>query len=377
MTEELTLGDVPLNLNEVSDLAAVKSVKVSYAPDLKDLSPLQALNNLETLYINLGAASFPDFSPLHPLKKLRSLEIYCYRRESWEEGPSPGFNQLRSLAGLSQLQSLTLNTGTGAEGTDLSPIAALNELKCLSLCIQPLAPNAPALDFSALAKLAGLEEFSVGFTECKSFSFLKSLAKIQKIDLSLDKKCDLTAVGEAFTLLELTLQANFQALPDLTQLKQLKSLHLTDGCSRLKNIEGIRGLTNLETLTLNITTKSQLQPLSTLTGLKKLNLRNGNYESSKVPLDTSLLRPLAEIESLGIVGMRGVNLEFIEAMPQLQSVYLGGCQVGDFTPLIKAPALTELILKNNSEPDQETQRQIQAAHPKMKYSASTVDYWGN
>lgn len=377
MTVELTLNELPLDLTKVPDLTAVQSVRISYAPDLKDLSALTSLINLETLFVNLGEGAFPDFSPLHSLEKLRSLEIYCYRRESWEEGPSPVKDQLRSLAGLVHLQSLILNTATSDSGLDLHPIAALGELQNLSLCIQPLDPKAPALDFTPFASLVGLREFSVGFTDCESFSFLSSLTKLRKIDIRLDKKCSLTAIGNALSLEELTLQGNFQALPNLTKLGQLKSLVLTDGCSRLKDIEGIRGLINLESLTLHFTTKSELEALSTLTGLKNLSLRNGRYESTKIPLDTRFLQSLTEIEELGIVGARGVKLDFVEAMPKLQQLYLGGCQVGDFEPLIRASALAELIVKNNSEPDKGTLKRIQEAHPKLRYSASTVDYWGN
>lgn len=377
MTEELTLRELPLNLDSVKDPEQVRSVDISYAPDLEDLSPLRVLTKLESLTINVGHGAFPDLSPLQPLSQLRFLQIYCFNRQIWEDGPTPGLDHLKSITGLKQLTTLRLSSGAGIDGVSLEPLAELAGLKKLSLSFSALDYQAPKIDFSPLSALTELEQFSTSFNKNHGFSFLSDLHKLKTIDLRLDEDDDLSSLEEALTLEELTLQGPFKSLPSLGKLKNLKTLTLTDGCTSLEDIGGLRGLDELKSLTLNITKDMDLSPLRELTSLETLHIRNGAYESCKLDIDSAVLVPLKALKDLGIVGVRALDLEPVGTLPELESLYLGGCHSADFNPLLSLTNLKELILKNSSRPEKAVLAKIRQAHPQLKYQGYDVDPWGN
>lgn len=377
MTEDVTLRELPLNLDSVKDPKQVRSVDISYAPDLEELSPLQILTELESLTINVGHGAFPDLSPLQPLSKLRFLQIYCFNRQTWEDGPTPASDHLKSLAGLQQLTTLRLSSGAGKDGVSLEPLAQLTALKELSLSFSALDYQAPKIDFSPLSALTELEQFSTSFNKNHGFSFLSDLPKLKTIDLRLDEDDDLSSLEEALTLEELTLQGPFKSLPSLGKLDHLRTLTLTDGCTSLEDIGGLRGLRGLTSLTLNITKDMDLSPLRELTSLETLQLRNGAYESCKLEIDSAVLEPLKALKDLGIVGVRALDLRPIGTLPALEKLYLGGCHSANFEALLSLKKLRELILKNSSRPDKELLAKIRRAHPQLKYQGYDVDPWGN
>ena len=101
-------------LNKIKGLFANGNFKKEW--DLKDLSPLQCLSNLQQLYVYLTQAS--DLSPLQGLSNLQQLDVY-----------STLISDLSPLQGLSNLQRLTVYSTLIS---DLSPLQGLSNLQQLS-----------------------------------------------------------------------------------------------------------------------------------------------------------------------------------------------------------------------------------------------------
>ncbi|MBN2590402.1 MAG: hypothetical protein JXA96_11115 [Sedimentisphaerales bacterium] len=107
---------------------------------------------------------------------------------------------------------------------------------------------------------------------------------------------------------------------DLNPLKKLHSLHtLTFGQVPVKNIKPLSSLTNLETLCLDSTEVCDLGPIKNLTKLKFLHV--GHTEIS----DLEAIKGLTNLEKLIITGTKISDLEPVKSLPNLQRLWLEMC----------------------------------------------------
>jgi hypothetical protein len=200
---------------------------------LSDVQPLQRLTALQDL--DLGwCKGLRDASPLSTLTSLRKLRL-----------PISGLIDLSALAGLPQLQELTLR-GASSELLDLRGLSGLTELRRLDLT----STSQDLVDLRPLKTLHKLERLRLGHHQVTDLSPLAELTQLQDLHLG--------------TLDELS---------DLSPIAGLKSLqNLTIASDKLSDLRPLAGLTELRTLTIRARSVSDIGPLSGLPQLEQLDL---------------------------------------------------------------------------------------------------------
>lgn len=111
------------------------------------------------------------------------------------------------------------------------------------------------------------------------------------------------------------------------------------------NIDGVAGLTELESLILDGWQLTDLSPLRTCIQLKSLDIGGGDALSSLVPLST-----LTKLENLDLSSTYSLaNLKGIQNFPNLKSLNLNQCSnLTDIAGIESAQNLTQLNLSNVS-----------------------------
>jgi Leucine-rich repeat (LRR) protein len=175
------------------------------------------------------------------------------------------------------------------EISDLSPLAELHALKDVSL-----EGDDQVVDLTPLAGLADLERLILAKTSVTSLAAIKGMPKLARLDASGTKVTELGPISAATKLIHLSLtdvQAKdwwaLQKLAAVTQLdlsrsniasamflsgmKEMKKLTLQH-CAQLKDITGLRFMTQMETLRLDDTPITSVQALATMLDLQVVSL---------------------------------------------------------------------------------------------------------
>ncbi|MFI4851734.1 MAG: protein kinase [Gimesia chilikensis] len=335
---------------------------------LQDISPLQALQTLQTLSLSVNnrrLSQFKDLSPLAAMKNLTHLTVVNHPQLT-EIGPlqnlklknlelsNTNVSDLSSLRKL-PLERLDLN---GTMVTDLSPLAEMKSLNALELrttAVSDLSSlkGLPLTDLflshtpvSDLSPLEGMPLVNLDFssTNVTDLAPLKSMP-LEVLRLN-SQTSDLTPLQD-FSLKELIL--NGSKVTDLTPLQgmPLEKLIL-DHCSDLQNLSPLQGM-NLKNLRLFKTDVRDLTPLaempleelhigapvSDISPLKNLPLKILTLSSDELT-DLSPLKGMT-LEDLTLGYSRQLNdLTPLKGMP-LQMLFLGNTSVQDLTPLKGMP----------------------------------------
>lgn len=144
-------------LRDLSSLSALSNLEILYCPltQISNLSPISELINLKILY-----CSSTPISDLSPLYKLVNLEqLFCYSTQVSDLSPLSGIASLRQL--------FCSNTPV----SDLSPLYRLVNLKHLFCYFTQVS------DLSPLSELLNLQKLSVYSTLVKDLSPLVPLIK--------------------------------------------------------------------------------------------------------------------------------------------------------------------------------------------------------
>lgn len=202
---------------------------------LADLQPLQRLTALQEL--DLGwCKGLRDATPLSALTNLRKLRL-----------PISGLSDLSALAGLPQLQELTLR-GANSELLDLRGLAGLTELRSLDLT----STSEYLVDLRPLKTLHKLERLRLGQHQVTDLSPLAKLTQLQDLHLgTLDELSDLSPIAGLKTLQNLTIASD-----------------------KLSDLRPLAGLTELRTLTIRARSVTDIGPLCGLSQLEQLDLHH-------------------------------------------------------------------------------------------------------
>ena len=127
--------------------------------NIRDLSPLAGLTNLELLRISSNQVR--DLSPLAGLTKLRDL--YFFGNQVRDLSPLAGLtklrdlrffrNQVRDLSPLAGLTELRVLHFVSNQVRDLNPLAGLTELRTLVICYNPYTDISPLQNLVNLSTL--------------------------------------------------------------------------------------------------------------------------------------------------------------------------------------------------------------------------------
>jgi len=215
--------------------------------EIKDLSPLRHLSNLEKLVIShanlrddFERNKIEDLSPLRNLSKLKYLNL--------------ANNQIKNIDPLSELKNLEFLNLIQNEISDISPISKLTNLKYLNLW------NNNIKDLSPLKNLKNLEILYLASNDISNVSSLPDLPHLSDLDLS---------------------QNPISRITQFHILSSMKMLRLCD--CQLTDISGLDGLINLKYL--DLSNNKDLVDLSPIEFNWLSDLRELDIRKTSVPLD--------------------------------------------------------------------------------------------
>ncbi len=168
-------------------------------------------------------------------------------------------------------------------------------------------------------------------------------------------------------------------LSGISGLTNLQSLHL--GYTQVSDLSPLQGLTNLQSLDLHSTPVSDLSPLQGVTNLQSLDLHSTQV-SNLSPLqgltklqsldlgltqvsDLSPLQGLTNLQSFTLQGSQVSDLSPLRGLTNLQSLTLWQTQVSDLSPLQGLPNLQSLYFEGTKVSNDQV-KALHAANPKLK-----------
>jgi len=353
------------NVNGLANCTKLAKLDLSNCQALQNVDGLEGCTNLTSLNLT-SCASLQDVDGLANLKKLTELDLSACDSLQNVDGLAnfTGLIQL-DLSHCESLQNLDgLANSTKFKNLDLRVCGALQNLDglagCtiltsldLSDCISLQNVNGLAnctklakLDLSncqALQDVDGLESCtkltSLNLASCTSLQNIDGLVNCTKFILGKDfgKKLDLTECG------------SLQNVNGLANCTKLRSLDLS-GCASLVNIDGLAGCTKLTELNLTgcgaLRNVSGLETaklkqldiaeteLKTLNNLTTTNVKSLTFDNLKMSSFKGLNK-WQSVTTLAITQDSGedvksakkktfVDLDGIEAFPNLETLHLGG-----------------------------------------------------
>ncbi|MCM1136909.1 MAG: leucine-rich repeat domain-containing protein, partial [Clostridium sp.] len=265
---------------------------------------------------------------------------------------------INQLIDAEDIKGLKLESIGGYFGTPAEAAAALEDTGL----IKELRFNAGADTLEGLGDFAELETLYVEYCELEDLKPVVQLPKLKRLTFEgLPEINDFSVLGAMENLVELSLQAeNLKTLDFLKGLKNLQSLTIVDGsmisleglealpqltaltiggCGELRDMEAVTGLENLKELSLELAYDCPEPDLSKMGQLEKLSLTY--FE------DCSFVGNLTELRELRLEGCTipsGVDLSGLAKLKSLTCHYFVSTGQ-DLSFAAKFPALEKLDLQ--------------------------------
>ncbi len=360
------------DLSILGTLTQLERISLTGCTEIKDVVPLAALTNLQSLFLN--STGVADVAPLAALANLQSLDLTdtgvtdvaplaaLANLQSLNLGYCRGVSDVAPLAALANLQSLNLGYCRGV--SDVAPLAALANLQSLDLDSTGVADVAPlaalanlqslnlsycrgVTDVAPLAALANLQSLYLASTGVTDVAPLAALANLQSLDLSFCRGvADVAPLAALANLQSLDLESTGVAdVAPLAALANLQSLYLAS--TGVTDVAPLAALANLQSLYLASTGVTDVAPLAALANLQSLDL---SY--CRGVTDVAPLAALANLQSLDLSNCRGVtDVAPLAALANLQSLDLASTGVTDVAPLAALTNLQSLDLESTGVAD--------------------------
>ncbi|MBC8320964.1 MAG: hypothetical protein H8E34_09600 [Bacteroidetes bacterium] len=299
----------------------------------------------------LSVAYNGNISSLEPLRMLHRLEEIEMQHTSVFD--------LTPLAGLNKLEKINLNQ---TKVTTLVPLSSLQNVKNISFKNTDIAELTP-LSGSQNIKKIYCDESKV--TQDKVIKFK-----------NLYNDCLIIYQSQKLRLWWNNLDANWQLvlrkqldLPvsptdeELQQLVDLKSIVITNNMS-INNLTPLHIFVHLEQLTITNTSITDISPITSLAGIKKLNIsKNPIYELGSIYNligleeliieNTSVedLEPISSLEYLVLLNIAGTkvkSIKYLQNLTKLEKLYINNTRVKSLKQLLVLPNLKLLQCYNTS-----------------------------
>lgn len=324
----LTCGEITGSTDFLRRFPGLTSLTFSVDSDGKDMSFLEALPELEYLYIVHQTMNEEACSHLYGHPKLQSA--------TFEEAPLATLEWAKECADLYKIDA------EGSNVTDLSPLAGHEKLAIVDLS------GAPVSDLSPLADCMQLYSLTIDHSEVESLAPLAGHERLGSLNVSYCHVSDLSPLSE--TGLE-TLSAAHNEITTLKPLasctKMLKlnvsgnALSSLEGCeemikltalsaadNRISDIGAIRNCALLAELQLSNNEISDLSALGNdFEELTLLDITNNNVS------DISVLSSCAKLVAFAAADNNITSLRGLEEKPELMAVLISGNNVSDLSPL--------------------------------------------
>ena len=310
-------------LSNLTQLVEFHFWHVPVRPTDLDLRPLAKLINLEML--SLEGNWISDIRPLAGLKRLRRLHLSNNQIE--DVSPLVGLtelwelflerNPITDLTPLSGLNLTDLNISNNPiKVSDISPLAALKELRTLDLL------NSGISDIQPLSGLTELRTLLLKGNPVKDFT---PLSRLNLTNLKYDvigqtpRQTDLAAVWMPDPALRTAVRGEIGLLPDVPLTKErMQSVGDIDVAGKgISDLTGLEFATNLRELDLRGNPITNLRPLANLTTLERL------YLSDIFPSTPTLdLRPLVNLINLEELTLENSKVSDISPLARLKKLQM-------------------------------------------------------
>lgn len=309
----VTLQDLP-NITDISPLAPLKEVGklvMGKLPQVTDISPLAANTKITQLEIASVPYTQPDLAWLAPmtelmeitleampetLKSLAGIEDKARLRVVRLKGSLlpdltpltklPSMTELNlsysdgDLSGLKGCKKLTKLSLYGSRFKDLTPLAEVTTLKDLTIYAMK---NTEAFD--ALGTIKSLETVGAGLTPMTSVAWAAELPNLKKVSFFTEKLADLSPLGRAASLKELTFWK--MDLPDLNflaALNNLENLKLDEVNAKAAplDLKPVGALPNLTRLDMPKSNVANIEALASAPKLSEITLPKGAFSEEQV-----------------------------------------------------------------------------------------------
>ena len=338
-------------LSNLTQLVEFHFWHVPVRPTDLDLRPLATLINLEML--SLEGNWISDIRPLMGLKKLRRLHLSNNQIE--DVSPLAGLtelwqlwlerNPIRDLTPLSGLKLTDLNISNNPiKVSDISPLAALKELRTLDLL------NSGISDIQPLSGLTELRTLLLKGNPVKDFTPLSGLNLTNlKYDVigQTTGQTDFAETWMPDPALRTTVRGEIGLLPDVPLTKErMRSVgDLNVAGKGISDLTGLEFATHLRELDIRDNPITDLRPLANLTTLERL------YLSDIFPNTPTLdLRPLANLinlEELTLENSKVSDISPLARLKKLQILDLTHNDISDLRPLAGLRELRKLRIRGN------------------------------
>ncbi len=286
--------------HKISNLKNLKKLTISAHPDediweIKDLSPLENLANLEVLDISCTQVS--NLQPIRNLTNLKSLHIFQ--------------TEVKDLTPLKNLTNLEYLLIFHTQISDLNPIESLTNLR------EIYAREAPIFSLKPLKNLTNIELLDLNHTKVYDLEPLKNLIKLESLELTETYIDDLSPLENLTNLKHLVLSGT--EVSDLSPLKniiKLKTLQLES--IPIEDLTPLQNMTELRSITVWNTQVSDLYPLSSMINLEYLNCERNQIKS------------IAPLQNLLNLSRLNIGENQISDLSPLKKLLEKGFQINDY-----------------------------------------------
>ena len=320
------------NISDVSALSQLGGLTTLNLSDnmITDVSALAQLTNLRTLYLDNNPIT--DLQPISSLTNLTTLSI---------KGITLTETQLKRLA--SALPTCAIHSETTEEEMqDISFGGVTFKTDVTELDLTGMGLQ----NISALAACKNLQKLNLSGNTISDLSPLMDIPTLQWLDISNNYVSDLRPLMGISSLRFLNASGNyFTSTVPLGNMTGLTELHLSD--TNITDFSGLRKLKSLQTLGLNNCnlTNEALLSLTSLTGLRKLNIENNLNITGEAVMELNRYLPSCEVVHSELSYL--IDIDGYSVSDDLTTIDLSGLNISDITNISKLSNPETLNLSRN------------------------------
>ena len=291
----------------LSQLGQIKNLRLFYtvSSSYEDYTFLSSMTSLWELQLN--GTDIADLSPLAAMTELKRLDLSNCSR----------ITDLSPLSSLSDLKYLNLSM---TAVTDLTPLSSLTALQVLHASEMPIA------DLTPLSAMKELQELFISDTRVSSLAPLASLPSLRILWAGSCALSDITPLRTVSSLVEVNLTNN--EITDISALADKPLLQIADiGYNPIADLSPLSGNSAIRIINCPDAEISDLTPLAGMTQLESLFVPNNKIT------DISPLRNLSNLEELDLTDNEITDISALAGKSQLIHLYIGNNPITDLTPL--------------------------------------------
>mmetsp|Transcript_14181 Transcript_14181/g.30331 ORF Transcript_14181/g.30331 Transcript_14181/m.30331 type:complete len:330 (-) Transcript_14181:233-1222(-) len=285
-------------------------------------------------YLDLCAMQLPDLSEKTLGPGITGVDLSQNRLKALDP----------KLLALPKLRTLSMRQNLVTDASGLRSLAKPEVMEDLSLNDNQLEEFLTAED---LEKFTGMKSMDVSFNQLRSIGFAAGLIAAQPRDLYFanNKIPKVEGLSHLTSLRSLELGSNrLRSLEGIETLVNLEELYI--GRNKLTALEHMEGLTKLKILSAQSNRIVEIKGLETCVALEELYLSH-NGVTRMAGLDT-----LVELNTLDIAANRLTKIEGLDKLTKLEHLWLNDNQVGTLEGLEEAlqpvkDTLNTLYLERN------------------------------